>query len=284
MAATRTWVSGVGDDVNPGSRTAPCKTFARAISKTAASGEINVLDPGGFGAVTITKSVTIDATGTYASVLAAGTSGIIINGAGINVVIRGISINGAGTGISGIRIIAADKVHIEDCEIFGFTEGAARGVDDARSAGGLLFVTNTTIRENGSGIVVKPSTGSTAIQAFTDNVRLVGNANAGLIGSNGSRVTIGNSLIAWNINHGLFVESTLGSAELDAETCIVVANGHGLHADPGATIRVSNQHVVGNTTGLAAAGGTFVTYGNNRIAGNGSGNSVPGAPAPIPLQ
>jgi len=61
--ATRTWVSGVGDDANPCSRTAPCKTFAGAISKTAAGGEISVLDPGGFGAVTITKSITINGDG-----------------------------------------------------------------------------------------------------------------------------------------------------------------------------------------------------------------------------
>lgn len=80
--ASRTWVSGVGDDANPGSRTAPCKTFAGAISKTNDGGEIDVLDPGGFGAVTITKSITIDATGTFWSVLVSGTNGITINGAG----------------------------------------------------------------------------------------------------------------------------------------------------------------------------------------------------------
>src|SRR5205809_5695698 len=77
--ATRTWVSGVGDDANPCSRTAPCKTFAGAISKTAGGGEISVLDPGGFGAVTITKSITIDGTGMLSSILAASTTGIIIN-------------------------------------------------------------------------------------------------------------------------------------------------------------------------------------------------------------
>src|SRR5690242_18192497 len=86
--ATRTWVSGVGADANPCSRTAPCKTFAGAISKTAASGIINCLDPGGFGAVTITKSITIDCTGTFAGVLAAGTNGINVNGTGIVVVLR----------------------------------------------------------------------------------------------------------------------------------------------------------------------------------------------------
>src|SRR5216684_8686022 len=79
--ATRTWVSGVGDDANPCSRTAPCKTFAGAISKTAKGGEIDALDPGGFGAVTITKSITIDGKAPFApySTLAPGFSGININ-------------------------------------------------------------------------------------------------------------------------------------------------------------------------------------------------------------
>src|SRR5438270_13933465 len=100
--ATRTWVSGVGDDVNPCSRTAPCKTFAGAISKTADCGEIDALDPGGFGAVTITKSMTIDGTGTMASILAAGTTGVIVNAATDKVItLRGLSINGACTGIRG---------------------------------------------------------------------------------------------------------------------------------------------------------------------------------------
>src|ERR1700738_2056909 len=76
--ATRTWVSGVGDDANPCSRTAPCKTFAGAISKTATGGEINVLDPGGFGTVTITKSISIIST-VEAGVLAAGVNGIVVN-------------------------------------------------------------------------------------------------------------------------------------------------------------------------------------------------------------
>src|SRR5882724_9458488 len=77
--ATRTWVSGVGDDANPCSRTAPCKTFAGAISKTAAGGEIDCLDPGGFGAVTITKPITLDCVGTLGSILASGTNAVIIN-------------------------------------------------------------------------------------------------------------------------------------------------------------------------------------------------------------
>src|ERR1700737_3851781 len=102
--ATRTWVSGIGDDVNPCSRTAPCKTFAGAISKTAPGGELDVLDPGGFGVATLQKSLTLDGTGAFGSVLSSSVNGIIINAAPTDkIIIRGLSINGAGTGLSGIR-------------------------------------------------------------------------------------------------------------------------------------------------------------------------------------
>src|SRR5215207_121317 len=109
--ATRTWVSGVGDDVNPCSRTAPCKTYAGAISKTAAGGEISTLDPGGFGAVTITKSITINGDGTLAGILASNTNGVIVN-AGVNdvVVLRNLSINGVGNGLNGIRMLAGKQL------------------------------------------------------------------------------------------------------------------------------------------------------------------------------
>src|SRR6202048_5014461 len=121
--ATRTWVSGVGDDANPCSRTAPCKTFAGAISKTAAGGEISVLDPGGFGAVTITKAITIDGGGgQVASVLVAGTNGILVSAPVTDVVtLRNLSINGIGGGINGIRFLGGKALHIEHCSISNFT-------------------------------------------------------------------------------------------------------------------------------------------------------------------
>lgn len=130
--ATRTWVSGVGDDANPCSRTAPCKTFAGAISKTAAGGEINTLDSGGFGTLTITKSITIVNEGSIGGVLASG--GINgfnindINGAGIHVVLRGLDINGAGTtlGLNGIRFLTGASLTVENCRIYGFSE---RGIE-----------------------------------------------------------------------------------------------------------------------------------------------------------
>src|SRR5437868_4398557 len=112
--ATRTWVSGVGDDANPCSRTAPCKTFAGAISKTAPGGEIDALDPAGFGGVTITKSITLDGTGTLASILVSGTNGVIINaGTGDRVVLRNIQLNGIGTGTNGVNILQAGTVDLD---------------------------------------------------------------------------------------------------------------------------------------------------------------------------
>src|ERR1041385_2185844 len=114
--ATRTWVSGVGDDANPCSRTAPCKTFAGAISKTASPGIINCLDPGGFGAVTITKSIQIDCTGTLGSVLSSGVQGVIVNALTTdNIILRNIDISGAGTtlGTNGINVIQAKSVTVE---------------------------------------------------------------------------------------------------------------------------------------------------------------------------
>lgn len=126
--ATRTWVSGVGDDVNPCSRTAPCKTFAGAISKTAAGGEISVLDPGGYGAVTITKSITIDGTGFVSSILGSNTNGVVVNGANIIVTLRRIQIQGAGTGLIGVHVIQGKQVNLVDVDISGFSAGSARGV------------------------------------------------------------------------------------------------------------------------------------------------------------
>src|SRR5215470_5495362 len=124
--ATRTWVSGVGDDANPCSRTAPCKTFAGAISKTAVGGEIDVLDPGGFGAVTITKSISIEAC-CIAGVLVSGTNGIVVSApAGSFVVLRGLTFDGLGTGLAGIKFNSGGSLYVEDCFINNFI---AFGID-----------------------------------------------------------------------------------------------------------------------------------------------------------
>ena len=154
--ADRTYVSGTGDDLNACNRAQPCRTFAGAISKTKAGGEINALDAAGYGAVTISKSVTIDATGTFGGINAANANGIIINMTQVKdmanavVRLRGLFINGLGTGINGVNIIESGKVSIEDCVIDGFkSSGIYIGM-------GNVFVRNTTIRNNvTAGITVK---------------------------------------------------------------------------------------------------------------------------------
>ncbi len=156
--ATRTWVSGVGDDANPCSRTAPCKTFAGAISKTAAGGEINVIDPGGFGGVTITKSLTIRARGNTAGALVSGTNAIVINAAATDrVTIDGLDINGIGTGaqtsLTGIKVLSAGRVNIIDNEIYRFKAGIAVV---PTSASTRVVIRNNQIHDNGVGVINAP--------------------------------------------------------------------------------------------------------------------------------
>src|SRR3954464_5068893 len=166
--ATRTWVSGVGDDVNPCSRTAPCKTFAGAISKTAAGGEINCLDPGGFGGVTITKALAIKCRYTEGGVLVAGTNAIVVN-AGVNdkVTIAGLDINGlngtASPGLNGIRILSARHVNIIDNELYGFN-GA--GIDINPTASQMRVVaTKNHIHDNNVGVMQAPGNNTISFTA-----------------------------------------------------------------------------------------------------------------------
>ena len=181
--ATRTWISGVGDDVNPCSRTAPCKTFAGAISKTAASGEINCLDPGGFGGVTITKSITLRCIGVEAGVLVAATNGITIN-AGVNdrVVLIGLDIEGlqaVGGSLNGVNILQAGSVVIHDCHIHGFTgSGSGNGVFINTTQPVQVTVDSSSIGTNNFGVNIV-STGGMAHVAVLDSL-LVDNALGGI--------------------------------------------------------------------------------------------------------
>src|SRR5947209_8496513 len=173
--ATRTWVSGVGDDANPCSRTAPCKTFAGAISKTAAGGEIDALDPGGFGAVTITKSITIDGGGgQVASVLVAGTNGIVVqaNAQTDVVILRNLRINGIGSGLNGIRFLSGKDLNVENCYIFGFTQN---GIDVAlnQSFQASVHILNTIIKNNG-GVGVRAANAVTpAVGVLVDESHMI---------------------------------------------------------------------------------------------------------------
>src|SRR6516162_3828505 len=209
--ATRTWVSGVGDDANPCSRTAPCKTFAGAISKTAPSGEIDCLDPGGFGAVTITKSITIDCGGTFGSVLAAGTNGININGAGITVNLRNLSINGVGSGLIGINFISGASLNIDNVNVTRFNSGSAIGILFAPNTdNSLLQVNNSYITANGiapstgGGIVAQPAVGGGAVVVIS-NSRIAANSDGVKANSisGGVTMSVRDSTLANNRGNGI---------------------------------------------------------------------------------
>lgn len=151
--ATRTWVSGVGDDANPCSRTAPCKTFAGAISKTAGQGEINVIDPGGFGAVTITKSITIRSDHILAGVLVSAGNGINVNAADTDtVILEGLDIEGLGAGTHGVNVIKGNKVYVIRCNIHHFTQNGVNMASATNNA--HAFINDSFIIGNAGGVNV----------------------------------------------------------------------------------------------------------------------------------
>ncbi|HEV7600835.1 MAG TPA: right-handed parallel beta-helix repeat-containing protein [Bradyrhizobium sp.] len=274
--ATRTWVSGVGSDANPCSLTAPCKTFAGAISKTFINGEIDCLDPGGFGTITITKSITIDCTGTFGSILASGVNGVNINIA-VNandpfrtVRLRGISINGTGpsgtigtrTGLKGINITQAATVILEDLVISDFSQ---QGVQDSRTnTGGKLFIRNSVIRNNtGAGI---GAGGAATNNVSLENVHSINNG-FGVAAGTGNNVSVARSVFAGNTTAG--VEGDPGS-QIGLEGSLVSGNNIGLQSN--GTMHISNNEVSFNTTGIS---GATQSFGNNRIFLNGAPGTAP---------
>jgi hypothetical protein len=275
--ASRTWVSGVGDDANPCSRTAPCKTFAGAISKTAVLGEINCLDPGGFGAVTITKSITIDCHEIFGSILNAGTNAIIINFASFTdarktVRIRNINMNGFDTGLNGIRILGiaaasvGSEVFIEDCTIDGNFGGTARGISDERTGGGELTVSDTTIRNTGAtGIAI---IGGTRIDATLDNVR-VQNSNFGVAIGGNVKLMINRSVFSGSQAAGIESDP---SGEINVDNSVSSNNVTGVQVSAGAIVRLANTDIAFNGTAIT---GATQSFGNNRISGNTAVGTAP---------
>ena len=277
--ATRTWVSGVGDDVNPCSRTAPCKTFAGAISKTAKDGEISVLDPGGYGAVTITKSIYINGThgAGYGSIIAS-----LVNGININITdpadvrkavrLRALDINGVSTGINGVNILAANDVWIEDSVIDGFTgdgTNSGMGIRMAVSATCNLFVSDTMIHKTVTGIRVNASAGFAVANIRNSNIE--GNGT-GVNAVTNSFVTVADSRISDNTTNGLI--ASVSGAQLTVRESVISNNNTGINAAAGSVVRALSNHILYNTTGFAGTTAVIQTDGQNRNAGN----TTPGAP------
>jgi hypothetical protein len=283
--ASRTWVSGVGDDANPCSRTAPCKTWAGAISKTAACGEIDALDPGGFGAVTITKSITLDGTGTFASILASLVNGIVINAAATDVItIRGISIDGFCNGINGINVLQAKTVNVEDCVIFRFNTGNGITVNETNDC--ALNVRNTVIRDNTLDGINTTSSGGT-VKVTLEKVSLTGNGN-GLHARQSTRAVANNCNFSNNTTNGVFSDATAAFATIRVWNSDISLNGgNGVRAGnagggvSGAELGQNQINHNGGNGVLVGTGGVVETFGNNSIRGNGT-DGCPGCTSVAP--
>ncbi len=271
--ATRTWVSGVGDDANPCSRTAPCKTFAGAISKTAAKGEISVLDPGGFGAVTITKSITINGEGTLAGILNSLTNGVIVNDGStgtpntIEVTLRNLSIQGAGNGTDGIRFLAGKRLTVENCTIANMgAAGTNDGIDMVTPGSNVIlevFNSNITLT-GGLGINVSPTAGSVIVTM--NNVHQTrSTTTSGLFLNGNVKAIISDSDFSDNGGAGVAIA---GTADVTLDHLRATGNNFGvLNVGGTPTTRLKDCVLTGNTSNGANQNGfgTMTPFSSNII-------------------
>jgi hypothetical protein len=270
--ATRTWVSGVGMDSNPCSRTAPCQTFAGAIGKTAAGGEISVLDPHGYGSVTITKSITINGEGSLSSILAAsaGTLGISVNAGASDVVyLKNLDINGATTGSTGISWAAGNALILDKVRIYNFVN---YGVNMNKSASGFFSMTNSSITNCVAG-GINAQTSSGLLRAEIDNTKVFG-CTSGFKAVANTQMTIKDSAASGCGTAGFHALG--GSAILNLHGCVATHNGNGVKTELGGIIRLGQTTVANNITkGVdTASGGTVESYKDNYITGNPSSDAV----------
>jgi hypothetical protein len=265
-AQTRTWVSGVGADANPCSRTAPCQTFAGAIAKTGTNGEISVLDPGGFGTVTITKSITINGDGTLAGILASGTTGIIVNITTNlttdKVVVRNVSINGGGTGIDGIRILDGAEVILDNVTIAGFTDAA---VDVVQTQASNLFLRDVRISKVAVGVRTQSTLGN--VDGTFENVSIWGASSHGIECISNTNLVLRN--VSTNRSGGSGVRSSGATVNLNIENSSSSGNNLGYEATAG-NLRIANCGMYANNTNCTT---NVLSAGNNRSAGNTTTNS-----------
>jgi hypothetical protein len=280
--ATRTWVSGVGDDANPCSRTAPCRTLAGTISKTAAAGQINLIDNAAVGAVTVNKAMTIEATGAFAGILATTGNGVVIN-AGVDdvIVLRGLTIDGANLGTNGIRFLAGGSLTVDHCTIANFL---GNGILFEPSGTSHMLVKDSTIIKcinpaivgAGGAVLVRSTTG--LARATLNNVQMTRNLYGVRVESNG-RASVVNSVAASNTNNGFLVVSQGGVlAELTIDNCRATNNGtNGVNAvNANAIAHISNTTVNYNVTGLKpVSGGEIISHKNNHVFGNTTADGAP---------
>jgi hypothetical protein len=283
--ATRTWVSGVGDDVNPCSRTAPCKTFAGAISKTAEGGEIDALDPAGYGTLTITKAMTVDGgTGSgWASVLnSGGISGFNVNittGTHVNdavVILRNITIQGASQaptlgGLNGISITKVNRIFVYNCHVENQT---GTGIKQNVTTSTDLYVRDCDFSNVGIGINSTNGGGTLVLEA--DNINVQGSTSGVVLNSGGTFGFVTNSNLSRNTG-GQAAQAASGST-LNLTNTRFHANTTAINALAGSTVRVNLCELFDNATGFGGTASSIQSGGNNKLAGNAASITPTGTP------
>lgn len=283
--ATRTWVSGVGDDANPCSRTAPCKTWAGAISKTAPGGEIDALDPGGFGALTITKAITLDGGGgqVASTLVTGGVNGFVVQAGGSDtVILRNIRITGSngGSTLNGIRFLAGKALIVENCDIFGFGNN---GIDISVGASSAVTVTNTSVQNSTQrGLSALASAGTVKVAIVNSNFE---NGAHGVWADENSIVTITGSSASNNAGVGFISQSTVAATQsvMSIFNSTSSLNGVGVQAGGGAGsgfMKLGNNAIYQNSAGVVVgANGNCATFqqgGQGTNYNDGSGTCTPG--------
>lgn len=274
--STRTFVSAVGDDANPCSRTAPCRTFATAFDRTATNGEINCIDVGSFGPITITRSMMIDCTSTIGRIIVNAGSAITINaGETDRIVLRGLQLSGLTTGSSAIRVLQVGSLRTDNVHIRGFQTGInfVTGNPARLSLVDVLIEDITT----GSGVHVQPAA-PVSLYATLQNVRILGSQSYGFSISAGFGsvfASITDSTISDHSTSGvsMVTNNPAYPGRLIVKNSQIVYNGTGISVTGGNLIAgLSNTTVTGNNVGIATSGVSpalgIRTFGSNQLAGN----------------
>ncbi len=278
IPVVRTWVSSSGNDANVCSRAMPCRTLAGAILKTPDGGEINALDSGEFGGVTITKSITIDLSSQLGGIQVAGIDGVRVNASSpLTVTLRGLDLNGSGaTGLAGIRVTGHSDaiVHIENSKIFGFGQN---GIQISPMAGGMATVSVSQISISGclsaGGIHADGTDGPVTLTIIDSEVH---GCFYGLRVQAGAKTDAQQFDFSENIL-GVLADNaavTLSSGTIDFCTAAVLTTG------ANAVARLDNVTIFSNLNGLVPIGGNIVSFGNNMINGNAT-NETPTSTLPL---
>jgi hypothetical protein len=284
QAQSRVFVAALGSDANPCTFSAPCRSFQKAHDTVTAGGEIDVLDPAGYGALTITKPISIQGHG-YAGLAVPSGDGITINaGSADKISLRGLLLDGIGTGASGIAFSNGASLDIQDCVIRNF---AVDGINFQPGASSALLISGAHIAANLiTGINVVPPPSGTLTGAI-ERVVSKGNGSNGagsgfrLFATSGTATTvftIAESVMSNNANNGIGVFGGGGPSTVTVwHSAISNNNANGLLASGNtAVIRVTRSMITGNDTGLSTQNsGSIVSFGDNSLAGNTTSDGAP---------